>query len=211
MNALKYAIFASGSGSNALSLIKTGEKEGSIPAFIFLNNSKASLIDKIPQNIPYYVIECDHPRADPVYDEKVIKLCKEYNIEWVFLAGFMKILGSHFLEHFKDQKYHRVINIHPSLLPKYKGLNAYERCFNAGDLDYGHSVHLVDKKIDHGEVLLQRSLKRMANDDLQSFKRRGLKFENKDYSYLLKNILTHGSVFIDDCLKKPMKFTQELS
>jgi phosphoribosylglycinamide formyltransferase-1 len=204
-----YAIFASGSGSNAMSLIEMGMSLNHDPSFLFVNKKDAAVINKAEsRGVKVIVIETEHPKVDLEFELKLLDLCKQYNVKWVFLAGFMKILGKTFLENFKGDGFYRVINIHPSLLPKYKGLNGYEKAYVANDKEYGFSIHLVDEKIDHGEILYQRIILRDKKDSLEDFKSRGLTLENKDYPLVFKNILINKEKFITECLNKNSIRTQ---
>ena len=207
-----YAIFASGSGSNAMSLVEMGKKLGKQPSFLFVNKNNAAVIKKAKDaGAQVIVIETDHPRVDSDFEVKLVELCRKHNVKWIFLAGFMKILGRTFLDEFKSDGFYRVINIHPSLLPKYKGLNAYEKAFAANDKEYGFSIHLVDEKIDHGEILYQRTIVRNELDSLEDFKKRGLEFENKDYPLILENVLRDKDSYIKKCLKKNFMNTQDIN
>lgn len=201
--AFNYAIFASGSGSNALALIQMGKSLGQAPSFIIVNNKNAGVIDKANQEgIKVILIETTNPKVEVDFELELVKICREHKIKWVFLAGFMKILGKTFLEAFSNDSFYRVINIHPSLLPLYKGLNAYEKAFTAGDLVYGFTVHLVDEKIDHGQIIYQYEILSQEKDNLNDFKNRGLELENIYYPQILKMAISDEVEFVNCILNE---------
>lgn len=198
-----YAIFASGSGSNALALIQAGKKLKRPPSFIFVNNENAKVIEKAKsEDIRVIIIESLSPRVDIDFENKLINICNENNIKWIFLAGFMKILSENFLKTFNEGQFYRVINIHPSLLPMYKGLNAYEKAFESNEQKYGFTIHLVDEKIDHGQIIYQHKIDRQKGDSFKEFKQRGLSQENEYYPLILEKVLTNESDFINSILNK---------
>lgn len=120
-----------------------------------------------------------------------IEQLREWGAEWACLAGYMRIVRPEFLQFFydSDRGYARVLNIHPSLLPAFPGLDAYGQAFAAGVAESGVTVHLVDEEMDHGPVLLQRSFPRNAEDDLEAFTNRGRAIENDLYVEALAGLL----------------------
>jgi len=101
------------------------------------------------------------------------------------LAGFMKILSKNFVNKFKN----KIINIHPSLLPKYKGLNTHEKVLKNKDKFSGCTVHFVNENLDSGKIILQKKIKVLKNDNLASLKKKVLMIEHKVYPKAIIKIL----------------------
>ena len=151
---IKTAVFISGKGSNLKSLIKFSKsKKSPIEIILILSsNSKAkglylSKKYRIRKKIYFF----KRKRTD---ESKVLKLLNEYQINLICLAGFMKILSKKFIKNFKG----KILNIHPSLLPKYKGLNTHNRVLINKEKFSGCTVHLVNSKLDSGKIILQKRL-----------------------------------------------------
>ena len=175
-NKIKTAIFISGTGSNLKSLIKFSKQKNSpiIIKMIISNNSKAkglqySKIYKIKKKIFHF--------KNALSEKKVINELKKDNINLICLAGFMKILSKNFIKNFKG----KILNIHPSLLPKYKGLNTHMRVLKNKDKFSGCTVHLVNKNLDAGKIILQKKVRVNKNDTIKSLEKKILRIENKIY------------------------------
>lgn len=110
------------------------------------------------------------------------------------LCGYMKILGPTFLNYYwcTELSVFRLINIHPSLLPAYPGLNSYQRAFENNDKKGGVTLHLVDEGVDSGAILKQESFERREDDSLESFEKRGLELEHKLYPQLIQTLISEG-------------------
>ena len=174
---IRTAVFISGTGSNLKSLIKfskTSKSPISIE-FIFSNNSKAkglnyAKIYKIKKRVLNF-------KNKNFSENKLLSILKKKNIEIICLAGFMKILSNNFLKKFKG----KILNIHPSLLPKYKGLNTYKRALNNKDQYSGCTVHFVNSKLDSGKIVLQKKVKITKNETETSLAKKILAQEHKIY------------------------------
>ena len=119
-------------------------------------------------------------------DIQLINILKINRIELICLAGFMRILSKKFINNFKN----KIINIHPSLLPKYKGLNTHERAIKNKDKYSGCTVHFVNEKLDSGKIILKRKVKLTKTDTPASLAKRVLKQENKLYPLAINKILS---------------------
>jgi len=117
----------------------------------------------------------------------LLKILKFNNIKLICLAGFLRILSKYFIKSFKG----KIINIHPSLLPKYKGLNTHERVLKKNEKFTGCSVHFVNEKLDGGKIILQKKIKIFKKDDVKSLKNRVLKEEYKLYPKSIIKILSN--------------------
>ena len=189
------AILASGRGSNALNLVNFSHEESCKKqlriACLITDNPQASVLEQFKgKDLPCHCI----PRKGTdrkKHEEKILHTLKYYDVDWVFLAGYRRILSGYFLAEFttSGSKHSRVVNIHPSLLPDFPGLNAYERAFNAGKDFSGVTVHLVDEGVDTGPILCQEQFPRKKDDTLEDFVQRGLKLEHKIYKKAVQLII----------------------
>ena len=188
---MKVAIFASGTGSNALNLLRTARELKSLEIPLLIVDQKSSslpvAVGKEFPNVKVAVIEAPNKiRAE--HEKLILGQLREYQIDWCFLAGYMRLLGPTLLTEFKSH----IVNIHPSLLPKYPGLHAYEQAFEAGDPISGVTIHFVDEGLDTGPVIAQRSFERHQGDTLESFIERGKKLEWSLYSGVLRRLNNGG-------------------
>ena len=174
---IKTAVFISGTGSNLKSLIKFSKiKKSPISIeFIVSNNSKAKGLNyaKI-YKIKKRVLNFKNKNSS---ENKLLSILKTNNIEMICLAGFMKVLSKNFIKRFKG----KILNIHPSLLPKYKGLNTHERALNNKEKYSGCTVHFVNSKLDSGKIILQKKVKISKNETNASLAKKILIQEHKLY------------------------------
>tara|TARA_B100000925_G_scaffold246638_1_gene196830 strand:+ start:374 stop:952 length:579 start_codon:yes stop_codon:yes gene_type:complete len=182
---VKTAIFISGTGSNLKSLIKFSKQKKSpiIINMIISNNSKAkglrySKIYKIKKKVFNF--------KNALSEKKVITELKKNNIDLICLAGFMKILSKKFINNFKG----KILNIHPSLLPKYKGLNTHERAIKNKDKYSGCTVHFVNSKLDSGKIINQKKVKISKFDNSKTLAKKILIEEHKLYPAAIMKILS---------------------
>ena len=174
---IRTAVFISGTGSNLKSLIKfskTNKSPISIE-FVISNNSKARGLNyaKI-YNIKKRVLNFKNKNLS---EKKLLSVLKINNIEMICLAGFMKILSKNFIKKFKG----KILNIHPSLLPKYKGLNTHKRALNNKEKYSGCTVHFVNARLDSGKIILQKRVKISKNETEGSLAKKILVQEHKLY------------------------------
>ena len=174
---VKTAVFISGTGSNLKSLIKFSKTNRSPISInlIISNNSKAKGLNygkifKIKKKIFYF-------NKRDQSERKILATLKRYDITMVFLAGFMKILSKNFITKFKG----KILNIHPSLLPKYKGLNTHQRALENNEKYSGCTVHFVNSNLDSGKIILQKKVKISKNETKSSLAKKVLIQEHKLY------------------------------
>ena len=192
---IKIAVFVSGRGSNLNAIIQAVE-DGDLDAEIvrvISNDPEAQALTIAAQHgIETFALSHKGLKRRE-HEEKVLEHLKDLSIDYIVLAGYMRVLSSHFLKAFKHKDgYFRVINIHPSLLPAFPGINGYEEAFNYGVKVSGVTVHLVDEKVDHGPILAQVPFPRFAEDTLDSFCARGLSVEHSLYPSVLQQIAESG-------------------
>lgn len=176
----KLLILISGGGSNLQSFIDQCQS-GNLPATIcavISNRPQAAGLERARlANIETRVI--DHTLFDSreSFDRQLMEAINSYSPDLVILAGFMRILTPGFVKHYHG----RLLNIHPSLLPKYPGLNTHQRAIDAGDLEAGATVHFVTEQLDGGPPALQAVVPIARGDDADSLARRILVEEHKIY------------------------------
>ncbi len=181
---VKTAVFISGKGSNLRSLIKFSKTRKSPISInlIISDNSKAeglkySKINKIKKKVFNF-------KKKYKVENKILRILKNYDIRMIFLAGFMKILSKNFIIKFKG----KILNIHPSLLPKYKGLNTHKRALDNDEKYSGCTVHFVNSKLDSGKIILQKKVKIKKNETESSLAKKILAQEHKLYPKAILNI-----------------------
>jgi len=176
-------IFASGSGTNAANLIRHAQENPDFSvAAVICDRADAGVISKCAAlNIPCHVIPFENSKAQ--HEDKIRAALAAYNTDWILLAGYMRILSAEFIAEFHDPVLDctRIINIHPSLLPAYRGMDAYGRAFAEDVPESGVTVHFVDSGIDTGPIILQRRFPRKSDDTLESFTARGMALEYQTY------------------------------
>ncbi len=176
------AVFISGSGSNLNSIIKNSLKKN-FPIKISLvisNNKNAYGINYAKNNkIKFKII---NSKKMINFENKTLIILKKNNIKLICLAGFMKILSDKFIKDFK----YKILNIHPSLLPKYKGLNTHKRVLKNKEKFSGCTVHYVTNKLDSGRVILQKKVRIIKADNEKTLRKKILKIEHLLYPKAIK-------------------------
>ncbi len=176
-NKIRTAVFISGTGSNLKSLIKFSKTKKSPISIelIISNNSKAKGLDYAKKyNIKKKILNY---KKKNLIEENLLDILKTKNINMICLAGFMKILSKNFIKNFKG----KILNIHPSLLPKYKGLNAHKRVIANKEKYSGCTVHFVNARLDSGKIILQKKVKISKNETEASLAKKILVEEHKLY------------------------------
>ena len=174
---LKTAVFISGTGTNLKSLIKFSLlKKSPISIILVISNNKNAkgLIFSKKHNIISKSYDYSNKK---VAENKIFYDLKKNNINLICLAGFMKVLSKNFINKFKG----RILNIHPSLLPKYKGLNTHQRVIENNEKFSGCTVHLVNSKLDSGKIILQKKVRIKKNETQKSLSKKILVQEHKLY------------------------------
>ena len=185
-NKFKAAVFISGTGSNLKSLIKFSKtKKSPISiSLIISNNSKAKGLDfaniyKIKKKIFNF-------KDKKLAEKKILLELKKNKINIICLAGFMKILSKSFIKNFRG----KILNIHPSLLPKYKGLNTHQRALDKKEKYSGCTVHYVTSTLDSGKIIIQKKVKISKKDTPKTLAKKILKQEHKLYPKALLKVFS---------------------
>ena len=174
---IKTAVFISGTGSNLKNLIKFSRNKISPISIdiIISNNSKSNglryaKIFRIKKKIFNF-------KKKTLAERKILKILDQNKIEMICLAGFMKVLSNDFIKNFKG----KILNIHPSLLPKYKGLNTHKRVIENKDKFTGCTVHYVTSKLGSGKIIIQKKVKVNKQDNYKTLAKKVLIQEHKLY------------------------------
>ena len=176
-NKIKTAVFISGTGTNLKTLYKFSLKKRSpikIELVISNNKNAKGLLFSKSKKIISKVFNF---KKRMIIENKILKDLEKKNIKLICLAGFMKILSKNFIKKFKG----KIINIHPSLLPKYKGLNTHQRALDNNEKFSGCTIHLVNNRLDSGKIILQKKIKIYKQDNAKSLAKRILNEEHKLY------------------------------
>ena len=167
----KIAVLISGSGSNLEALIDACKKNvinGSID-IVISNNPDAYGIQRAKNHsINYKIIDNNRFESREDFDQALVEELKDSNPDLIVLAGFMRILTSVMIEAFKN----KIINIHPSLLPKYPGLDTHNSVIKNGDLKHGITIHFVNEVLDGGQIIAQGEISVNANETPEELKTR---------------------------------------
>ena len=181
---INISIFISGTGSNLKNLINHSFKKNSKfkVVLIISNNPKAKGLNYAKKfRIKKKIINYSNNKNA---EKKILIELKKNKVNLICLAGFMKILSENFINNFKG----RIINIHPSLLPKYKGLNTHERVINNNEKFSGCTVHLVSPKLDSGKIILQKKVRILKSDNPNKLAKKILKQEHFLYPRAFKKL-----------------------
>ena len=170
------------------------------PKLVVSNNVNAEGLVFAEQNaIETFVINTETKQDDSVFEEKTLHVLKRKNIEVICLAGFMKILSENFIKSFSKP----ILNIHPSLLPSFRGLNTYQRALNAGCLIHGATVHQITNEVDQGPILGQVIIEITENSTAKKIEEDLLPQEHLLYKSVLREFLKENGkkVLLTDTLK----------
>ena len=193
---LKIGVLASGKGTNFQELInlsKNDKLDIDIKVLI-TNKEKAACIKKAQDaNIPYKVIGTNDFPQTRLFEAEIISTLINFDVELIVMAGWMKIVSSFFVNSFKD----KIINIHPSLLPSYKGSKAINDALSNNALITGCSVHFVETEVDSGSLIMQAALPVLNDDDIESLSKRIQILEHK----ILPLSISHAGYLIREKFK----------
>ncbi len=170
----KTCVFISGKGSNLKNLI-IRSRDNIFPvkiSLIICNNKKAYGVNYAKKyKIPYIIVNT----SARLYENKILFYLKKYKISFICLAGYMRIISKNLIKHYQK----KIINIHPSLLPKFKGLNTFSRMIKNDEIKAGCTVHYVNEKLDSGSTIIQKPFYINQNDDEKTLKTKTQKLEYK--------------------------------
>jgi phosphoribosylglycinamide formyltransferase-1 len=191
---INIAIFISGRGSNFKAInesIKSGFIKNAKIVFVASDNINALGLQYARENnIPQEIIDISDKKT---INKKILKLLIDRKIDLICLAGYMRIIGKLVINEFKD----KIMNIHPSLLPSFPGLNAQKQALDYGVKITGCTLHFVDDLIDHGPIILQKAVEVDSNDNVDTLSNKILQYEHQIYPlgiklFVEKKLSIHG-------------------
>lgn len=189
---MRVAIFASGSGSNFEAIAKSDELRnlGLEIELLVCDQPKAHVLKRAEKyHIPVFVNQlADYPDCS-TYEQAIIDKLKPLKIEYILLAGYMKVVTPTLLAAYPNH----IINIHPSLLPRFSGLEAIERAFKAGDEVTGVTIHYIDEGVDTGPIIKQCKVVRLRNDTEASLEARIHQTEHQMYRQVILDLLNKNN------------------
>lgn len=186
----RIAIFASGNGSNAEALMKRAVDLSRVEiSFVLSDQPGAGVLTRAEKfGVKTYVVPKEALKA--AQEKKVLALLEEHKIEWIFLAGYMRLLSADFLGKFAEMTgdSSRVVNIHPSLLPAYPGIDSIVRAYNDRVGESGVTLHFVDEGMDTGKMIRQERVTLGVNESLPEWQVRIHALEHQMYTDFLSSL-----------------------
>lgn len=192
---MKLGILLSGRGSNFLAIadsIAAGRIPGAEIAVVISNRPEAPGIEAAQQRRLNAMVIPSKGKPREQHDAEIVAALKSAGVELVVLAGYMRLLSLWFVQQFPN----RIINIHPSLLPAFPGLDAQKQAFDYGVKVSGCTVHFVDEQLDHGAIVVQRTVPVLPTDDDHTLAARILEQEHVAYSEAIR-IIVEGKYVVD--------------
>ncbi|WP_333004151.1 phosphoribosylglycinamide formyltransferase [Vibrio coralliilyticus] len=190
-------VLVSGNGSNLQAIIDACETKistGRVSA-VFSNKATAYGLERAKKaGAAAHSLDPKSFDTRDAFDHELMKQIDEYKPDVIVLAGYMRILSGEFVRHYRG----RMINIHPSLLPKYPGLNTYQRAIHAGDEEHGTSVHFVTEQLDGGPVILQAKVPIFDEDTVETLTERVQTQEHKIYPLVVQWLVEERLVMKDE-------------
>jgi phosphoribosylglycinamide formyltransferase-1 len=187
------AVFASGRGSNFSAIVRAAKK-GIFKANLALlvcDNPGAPVISKAKRaGVKVVLVKREDFSSKSDFENKIIQHLEENKIDLIVMAGFMRMLSPEFVSRYRN----KIINIHPALLPSFKGSHAIKDAFDYGSKVTGVTVHFVDEKMDHGPIILQKEVRVEESDTVESLEEKIHKIEHKLYPQAIK-------LFVEEKLK----------
>lgn len=182
------AVFASGRGSNFAAIIravKKGEIKANLALLVCDNPQAGAIVKAKRAGVKVALVKREDFSSKEDFEAEIVRHLEKNAIDLVVLAGFMRMLSASFVRRFSN----RIINIHPALLPAFKGSHAIQDAFDYGAKVTGVTVHFVDEKMDHGPIILQQALALKENDTLESLEPRIHRLEHALYPKAVKLVL----------------------
>ncbi len=197
MDRFSLVVLISGSGSNLQAIIdaiESGQLKARISAVISNRPDAFGLTRAKQYNIP--VISLDHKKFAnrELFDQKLQQEIQSLNPDLIILAGYMRILSSEFINTF----FPKILNVHPSLLPKYQGLNTHQRAMDNNDQYHGVSIHIVTPELDSGPVILQGKFPIETGDNISSLQQKAHQLEHQMYPLVIQWIIEQRLILTDD-------------
>ncbi len=177
---MNIAVFVSGNGTNLQAIIDAisrGEIKAKIALVVSDNKDAYALVRAKKANVETFILSAKDFKSREDYDKEIIKELEKRNVRLVVLAGFMRLLSPYFVRQYKN----KIMNIHPALLPSFKGTHGIKDAFECGMEMTGVTVHFVDEELDHGPIILQETVSIDGDDTLETLEEKIHKVEHKLY------------------------------
>ncbi len=179
----KIVVFASGSGSNFQNIVEKSKENNYEVSLLFCDRKNAKVIDRAKNlSIPFKYLSIIKEKEN--FNKKMLAMLDEQKPDLIVLAGYMKLLGKTIVDKWEN----KIINIHPSLLPKFPGAHAIEQAFDNKEKEFGITIHFVDENMDTGKIIFQKSFI-PTNYNLDSITEEIHKIEHKYYPKIISQIL----------------------
>jgi len=186
----KIVILASGKGTNFEAICKYFSKSEKISIIkLITDNKEAQVVERAKiLGIDYEIIDYSTFKSKKEFNDYLFDRLKALDFDLMVLAGYMRILPGYIVRYYAD----KIINIHPSLLPKYPGLRSIERAYNNKEEYTGITIHYVEEEVDGGRIILQKKLKVDKNWDLEKLEEEIHKLEHQYYPQVIENLLSNS-------------------
>ncbi len=181
------AIFASGSGTNFEALVEACENKRINAKVVLMvcDKKNAYVVERAKMhNIDSFVFSAKHYDSKEAYETEIVKKLKNYHVDFICLAGYMKLCGEVMLSHYEG----KIINIHPALLPSFKGAHGIEAAYNYGVKVFGVTIHYVDRGMDSGKIIAQRAFNYIEGQTLEEVERKIHEIEHELYPEVVKKL-----------------------
>ncbi|WP_050613881.1 phosphoribosylglycinamide formyltransferase [Bacillus testis] len=194
----KIAVFASGSGSNFQQIVracKKGEIQAEV-ALLVCDQPNAYVVERASsENIPAFIFSASQYRDKALFEQEILEELKKRDVSFLVLAGYMRLIGSTLLAAYS----HKIVNIHPSLLPAFPGKDAIGQAFKAGVSVTGVTVHYVDEGMDTGPVIRQEKVAIRPGDTKEMIQKRVQETEHQLYPQVLQTLFSQKTYSEGDC------------
>ncbi|WP_121640500.1 phosphoribosylglycinamide formyltransferase [Virgibacillus sp. Bac330] len=185
MSRVKAAVFASGAGSNFQAMLDESDLACEI-VLLICDRPGAAVIERARQHqIPVYQFDPKQYATKEAYERELVTVLKKARVEWIFLAGYMRIVGSYLLHAYQG----KIVNIHPSLLPDFPGKDAITQAFAAKVDKTGVTIHFIDEGIDTGPIIAQQTVNMYPDDTIRSLTKRIQQVEHKLYPKIIRQLV----------------------
>lgn len=186
MTKVRAAVFASGTGSNFEAIMKQHDTLGCEIILLISDQQDAKVLEKAKKyGVPTFVFDPKSYQSKKDYEQELVEHLNKANITWIFLAGYMRIVGPTLLRAFEG----KMVNIHPSLLPAFPGIDAIGQAFDADATTTGVTVHYIDEGIDTGPMIAQESLEIDPNDTKETLQKRIQKIEHELFPKVIRKLM----------------------
>ncbi|WP_125761138.1 phosphoribosylglycinamide formyltransferase [Companilactobacillus hulinensis] len=189
---MKVAIFASGNGTNFEAIAQSEQlaNAGLDIKVLVCDKPGAPVISKAQKlDIPVFINDLNDFPTREDYEQRIVDKLEPLDLDYIFLAGYMRVVTNVLLSRYPN----KIINIHPSLLPKFSGLNAIERAFDSGDDQTGVTIHYIDEGVDTGPVILQEVVPILSSDTVDTLEQRVHENEHKMYLKVILDLIKNES------------------